>query len=71
MGQQVLGVLMEHDRDTFCGPKGKFDSGRKAVRAGSTRSEVTLGGHHHQNACSRSDLAARDHRNTQGSLNLI
>ena len=44
VGQQVLGVLMEHDRDTCCGPKGKQDPERKAVRAGSTRSEVTLGG---------------------------
>ena len=44
VGQQVLGVLMEHDRDTFCGPKGKHDPERTAVRAGSTRSEVTLGG---------------------------
>ncbi len=44
VGQQVLGVLMEHDRDTFCGPKGKQDPKRKAVRGGSTRSEGTLGG---------------------------
>ena len=44
MGQQVLGVLLEHDRDPFCGPKGKQDPERKAVRGGSTRSEVTLGG---------------------------
>ena len=44
VGQQVLGELMEHDRERICGPKGKHDRKRKAVRAGSTRSEVTLGG---------------------------
>ena len=44
VGQQVLEVLMEHDRKVWCGPKGKHDPDRQAVRAGSTRSEVTLGG---------------------------
>lgn len=44
VGQQVLGVLMEHDREAVCGPKGKHDPERQAVRTGSTRSEVTLGG---------------------------
>ncbi len=44
VGQQVLGVLMEHDRESLCGPKGKHDLDRRSVRAGSTRSEVTLGG---------------------------
>jgi len=44
VGQQVLGALMEHDREEFCGPKGKHDAQRRASRAGSTRSEVTLGG---------------------------
>ena len=44
VGQQVLEVLMEHDRKVWCGPKGKQDPDRQAVRAGSTRSEVTLGG---------------------------
>jgi len=44
VGQQVLTGLMEHDREAICGPKGKHDPERKAVRAGSTRSEVTLGG---------------------------
>ncbi len=44
VGQQVLGELMEHDRERICGPKGKHDPKRKAVRAGSTGSEVTLGG---------------------------
>jgi transposase-like protein len=44
VGQQVLEVLMEHDREAFCGLKGKHDPDRQAVRAGSTCSEVTLGG---------------------------
>jgi putative transposase len=44
VGQQVLEVLMEQDREQLCGPKGKHDPNREAVRAGSTTSEVTLGG---------------------------
>ena len=44
VGQQVLGELMEHDREAICGPKGKHNHKREAARAGSTRSEVTLGG---------------------------
>lgn len=44
VGQQVLQVLMEQDREVLCGPKGKHDSKRSAVRSGSASSEVTLGG---------------------------
>ena len=44
VGEQVLTALMEHDREAVCGPKGKHDPERNAVRAGSTGSEVTLGG---------------------------
>lgn len=44
VGQQVLEALMEEDREILCGPKGKHDPKRQASRAGSTRSEVTLGG---------------------------
>ncbi len=43
-GQQVLAAMMEQDRDDLCGPRWKRDPDRKAGRAGTTRSEVTLGG---------------------------
>jgi putative transposase len=43
-GQQVLAAMMEQDREDLCGPAWKRDSDRKAGRAGTTRSEVTLGG---------------------------
>ena len=43
-GQQVFEQMMEADRERLCGPKGKHHSGRQAFRAGSTTSEVTLGG---------------------------
>ena len=45
-GQQVLTAMMEQDREDFCGPAWKRDADRKAGRAGTTRSEVTLGGRH-------------------------
>ncbi len=44
VGQQVFSVLMEQDRETLCGPKGKHDPARRAGRAGSTSSDITLGG---------------------------
>jgi putative transposase len=43
-GRQVLGAMMEQDREDLCGPRWKRDSERKAGRAGTTRSEATLGG---------------------------
>lgn len=43
-GRDVLRAMMEQDRVALCGPKGKRLSERAAVRAGSTPSEVTLGG---------------------------
>ncbi len=43
-GRQVLGAMMEQDREDLCGPRWKRDFERKAGRAGTTRSEVTLGG---------------------------
>jgi putative transposase len=43
-GHQVLLAMMEQDREDLCGPHCKRDPNRKAGRAGSTRSEVTLGG---------------------------
>jgi len=43
-GQQVFEQMMEADREALCGPKGKHDAERQAFRAGSTASEVTLGG---------------------------
>ena len=43
-GQQVLDAMMEQDRTVLCGPRGKRDPARRAGRAGTTSSEVTLGG---------------------------
>ena len=43
-GQQVLDAMMEQDRTELCGPRWKRDPGRRAGRAGTTPSEVTLGG---------------------------
>ncbi len=43
-GQQVLAAMMEQDREDLCGPRWKRDPDRKAGRAGTTRSEVSLGG---------------------------
>ena len=43
-GQKVLAALMESDRIALCGPKGVPDSQRRAVRGGSTASQVVLGG---------------------------
>ena len=43
-GQQVLGAMMEQDREQLCGPRWKRDPDRSAGRAGATQSEVTLGG---------------------------
>lgn len=43
-GKQVLAAMMEADRVALCGPKGEPDAARRAVRGGSTRSAVVLGG---------------------------
>ena len=43
-GKQVLAAMMEADRVALCGPKGVPDVDRRAVRGGSTRSTVVLGG---------------------------
>ena len=43
-GQQVLDAMMEQDRTELCGPRWKRDPERRAGRAGTTSSEVTLGG---------------------------
>ncbi len=43
-GQQVLASMMEQDREDLCGPRWKRAADRKAGRAGTTPSEVTLGG---------------------------
>ncbi len=43
-GQQVLSAMMEQDREDLCGPLWKRDPDRSAGRAGTTKSEVTLGG---------------------------
>jgi putative transposase len=44
VGQQVLAQGMEEDRTALCGPKGRHNASRRAVRWGTTASEVTLGG---------------------------
>jgi transposase-like protein len=44
VGQQVFSALMEQDREGLCGPKGQHDPHRRASRAGSTSSDITLGG---------------------------
>jgi len=44
VGQQVFTALMEQDREVLCGPKGKHDADRSTTRAGSTSSDITLGG---------------------------
>jgi transposase-like protein len=43
-GSQVLTAMMEQDREDLCGPLWKRDPDRSAGRAGTTPSEVTLGG---------------------------
>jgi transposase-like protein len=43
-GQQVLSAMMEQDREDLCGPRWQRDPDRRAGRAGTTPSEVTLGG---------------------------
>ncbi len=43
-GSQVLAAMMEQDREDLCGPRWKRDPDRNAGRAGTTESEVTLGG---------------------------
>ena len=43
-GQQVLDAMMEQDRTELCGPRWKRDPDRRAGRAGTAPSEVTLGG---------------------------
>ncbi len=43
-GRHVLETMMESDRVAACGPKGRHDVERSAVRGGSTSSAVTLGG---------------------------
>ena len=43
-GLQVMSSLMEADVAAACGPRGKHDPGRTAVRHGSERGSVTLGG---------------------------
>ncbi len=43
-GSQVLTTMMEQDREDLCGPRWKRDPDRRAGRAGTSPSEVTLGG---------------------------
>jgi putative transposase len=43
-GQQVLAAMMEGDRVALCGARGVPDAARRAVRGGSTASQVVLGG---------------------------
>ena len=43
-GLAVMGSLMEESVTALCGPKGKHDAGRSAVRHGAEEGSVTLGG---------------------------
>ena len=43
-GRSVLEAMMEADRTATCGPKGRHDAEREAIRGGTTPSAVTLGG---------------------------
>lgn len=43
-GCEVLKTMMEADREAICGPKGRHDAERHALRGGSSPSRVTLGG---------------------------
>jgi len=43
-GQKVLAAMMEADRIALCGPKGVPSATRRAVRGGTTASQVVLGG---------------------------
>jgi putative transposase len=43
-GLQVMGSLMEADVAAVCGPRGRHDAERTAVRHGTERGSVTLGG---------------------------
>jgi hypothetical protein len=43
-GLAVMGSLMEESVTALCGPKGKHDAGRSAVRQGTEDGSVTLGG---------------------------
>jgi transposase-like protein len=43
-GKEVLAAMMEADRVALCGAKGVPDANRRAVRGGTTRSAVVLGG---------------------------
>jgi putative transposase len=43
-GKQVLAAMMEQDRIAHCGPAGRHDPERRALRAGSTESAIVLGG---------------------------
>jgi len=43
-GRRTLLAMMEGDREALCGPRGRHDPARRAGRAGSAPSRVTLGG---------------------------
>ena len=43
-GREVLAAMLEADRVALCGAKGVPDAARRAVRGGSTASQVVLGG---------------------------
>jgi hypothetical protein len=43
-GKQVLEAMMQQDRIALCGPAGRHDPERQALRGGSTESAIVLGG---------------------------
>jgi hypothetical protein len=62
VGEQALYALMEQDRTELCGTKWSRDSSRRAVRGGSTSSEITLGGRR------RPQVAGFEHRRPGAGL---
>src|SRR5262249_35215141 len=43
-GREVLTAMMEREREALCGPKWIPNAERRALRSGSMKSQVTLGG---------------------------
>jgi putative transposase len=58
-GKQVLAAMMEADRQALCGANNVPDAQRRAVRGGTTRSSVVLGGQRLAITKPRAQLGAR------------
>ena len=78
-GKQVLAAMMEQDRTALCGPAGRHDPEREALRAGSTESAIVLGGRRigmRRSACSgqcgtRRSLLSMSGRRRGGTMSRI